>query len=230
MSTPLLHLRTLFLLDGAGRIVSTREPVASRAPLFSLVRGAASRAWAVGASVPNHIAAELDRLAAEEPLDADFRRAPLHAAAYRSLVGNCLGSETGRTEFHGPAFSFPHLLARPRGVVLVDDERLLESNFQGWVRGEIAEGRAPLFAVAEDGHPVSICFCARRSDVAAEAGVETAASHRGRGFATRVVAAWAASIRAGGRVPLYSTSWSNDTSLAVARKLGLVAYASNWSL
>ncbi|MXZ22396.1 MAG: GNAT family N-acetyltransferase, partial [Caldilineaceae bacterium SB0665_bin_25] len=33
-----------------------------------------------------------------------------------------------------------------------------------------------------------------------------------------------------GRVPLYSTSWENGASLAVARKLGLVAYASGWSL
>jgi hypothetical protein len=85
-------------------------------------------------------------------------------------------------------------------------------------------------AVVEDGYPVSICFSARKSGVAAEAGLETAEAFRGRGFGPRVAAAWALSIRAAGRVPLYSTSWANDASLAVARKLGLLAYASHWSL
>jgi hypothetical protein len=37
-------------------------------------------------------------------------------------------------------------------------------------------------------------------------------------------------MRASGRIPLYSTSWTNTASLAVARKLGLVAYANTWSI
>jgi predicted GNAT family acetyltransferase len=63
-----------------------------------------------------------------------------------------------------------------------------------------------------------------------EAELETAAAYHGRGHAVRVAAAWAMAIRASGRTPLYSTSWTNTASLAVARKLGLVAYASDWSL
>jgi hypothetical protein len=54
-----------------------------------------------------------------------------------------------------------------------------------------------------------------------EAGVETAAASR-RGHAPAVVAAWAAAVRALGAEPLYSTSWQNSASRAVARKLGLV--------
>ncbi len=60
--------------------------------------------------------------------------------------------------------------------------------------------------------------------------METAADYRGRGYAATVTAAWALAIRASGRIPLYSTSWDNTASLAVARKLGLIAYASDWSL
>lgn len=119
---------------------------------------------------------------------------------------------------------------RPTDIVVVEDERLLERNFSGWVPGEIAAGCAPVLAIIEDGYPVSVCFCARRSDSAAEAGVDTAQAFRGRGFAPRVTAAWALAIRATGRVPLYSTAWTNGASLAVARKLGLTAYASTWSL
>ena len=36
--------------------------------------------------------------------------------------------------------------------------------------------------MVEDGDAVSVCFCARRSSAAAEAGLETAAAFRGRGL------------------------------------------------
>jgi predicted GNAT family acetyltransferase len=85
-------------------------------------------------------------------------------------------------------------------------------------------------AIVKDGHPVSVCFCARKSDVAAEAGVETATAYRGRGFAGCVTNAWASLVRSSGLVPLYSTAWTNHASLAVARNLGLITYASCWSL
>ena len=114
-------------------------------------------------------------------------------------------------------------------AVLVKNLGILERNFRGWTANEIA-GRSPVLAVVDDGHAVSICCCARRSDLAAEAGLETAAAFRGRGYGPRVTAAWALEIRSSGRVPLYSTSWANEASLAVARKLGLLMCASDWSL
>jgi hypothetical protein len=158
----------------------------------------------------------------------------MHAHRYMSLLGGRIrtGQEAGAKicQSAGPAFIFPDVVAQPADVVVVEDERLLEHNFSGWVAGEIAAGRSPVMAVVENGYPVSVCFCARRSDIAAEAGLETAEAFRGRGFGPRVVAAWALAIRASGRIPLYSTSWTNDASLAVARKLGLIAYASHWSL
>lgn len=82
----------------------------------------------------------------------------------------------------------------------------------------------------EDQQPVSICFCARRSKVAAEAGLDTAAAFRGRGFGPRATIAWAHATRALGLEPLYSTAWDNAASLAVARKLRLQPYACTWSL
>ena len=102
----------------------------------------------------------------------------------------------------GPAFEFPDAVAQPAGIVVVEDEQLLQRNFRGWVAGEIAAGRAPVMAVFKDEYPVSICFCARSSDRAAEAGVETAEAFRGCGLAPRVTAAWSLAIRASGRIPL----------------------------
>lgn len=234
MSTPDLYLRTGFLLDDEGRSVSTREPGATRGPLFSLVRGATSCAWAVRAGLPDVLVGELDCLAREEPPSVDFRNAPVHADRYLSLFGGHVGSEPEIVvtirQSAGPAFTFPQMLLRPADVVVVEDERLLERSFRGWVPGEIAAGRSPVVSIVQDGFPVSVCFSARRSDAAAEAGVETAPAFRGRGFGARVTTAWALAVRATGRVPLYSTAWTNAASLSVARSLGLTAYASIWSL
>ena len=224
MSTPNLHLKTCFIFNDAGRIVSTREPQPSRGPLFMLVRSSDSCVWAVREDVSNDVATELERLAQEEPPIVDLRDAPVHAERYLAV----LQKPTIRVS-DGPAFTFPESIAQHGDVVVIDDERLLEQNFRGWVPGEIDAGCAPVLAIVEDGHPVSICFCARRSEVAAEAGVETAQRYRGKGYASRVTAAWAITIRNSGRIPLYSTSWTNHASLIVARKLNLVPYASSWS-
>ena len=186
-----------------------------------LIRGMESCTWAVREDVPRDLADELNVLAREEPPVADLRHNPVHAERYKSLVNGGVDS--------GPAFTFPEVIVQPSDTVFIEDVQLLDHHFSGWKAGEIP-GSMPIVAVVEEGYPVSVCFCARRSDGAAEAGLDTAVEFRGRGLGPRVAAAWALAIRASGRIPLYSTSWSNDASLAVARKLGLVAYASNWSI
>jgi len=180
--------------------------------------------WAIREDVSNDVATELERLAQEEPAVVELRDSPVHAERYLALL-----QKPATRVSEGPAFEFPDSLVKPSDVVVIEDERVLEHNFRGWVPGEIAAGCAPMLAIVADGHPVSICFCARRSEVAAEAGVETAQSYRGKGYAARVTTAWAIAVRNSGRTPLYSTSWTNHASLTVARKLNLVPYASSWS-
>ncbi len=221
MSTPDLHLRTLFLLDRDGRIRGTREPDPDPGPFFALIRGRTSCAWAVRADLQQDITEKLTGLAREEPPVAQFRDAPVHAERYMALAGGEV--------YSGPAFAFPETVEQPDATVIVDDVRLLARHFSGWTDAEIP-GRSPVVAVVEDGDVVSVCFCARRSDAAAEAGLETAEAFRGRGLGPQVAAGWALAVRASGRVPLYSASWANGASLAVARKLGLVVYACGWSL
>ena len=107
---------------------------------------------------------------------------------------------------------------------------MLQRHFQGWTLDEDAR------SYANRGNPRGrpscqhLCGCARRTDEAAEASLETAEPFRAQGLAERVTAAWAIAVRASGRMPLYSTSWENSASLAVARKLGLTTYAASWSL
>ena len=146
----------------------------------------------------------------------------MHAERYMALVeGKCDS---------GPAFAFPDDLAPPHGTVLIDDVEALGHHFTGWCTANEVPHRTPIVAVVEEGRAVSVCFSSRRSHEAAECGVETAAEYRGRGLAPRVTAAWAQAVRASSLIPLYSTSWSNAPSLAVARKLGLAPYAGRWSI
>ena len=221
MSTPQLHLQTLFLLDGDGRIIGTCEPEPDPGDLFCLIRGNVDCVWAVGSDVPQDVSDELNCLAREEPPVSDFRDAPVHAERYMSLV-------EGRVD-SGPAFVFPEEIARPHGTVFIQYLQSLGHHFSEWTASEIPH-RTPVVAFLEEGCAVSVCFCSRRTQEAAECGIETAVEFRGRGFGPRVTAGWALAIRASGRVPLYSTSWSNNASLAVTRKLALVTYASKWSI
>ena len=148
---------------------------------------------------------------------------------YMSLLGRHLTSgheaEARPRIFAGPAFSFPDSIVEPApaqsvSIELIEDEVRLEPNFRGWEPGELAAGRAPMLACVENGLPVSICFCAWHSDAAAEAGLETVEAFRGRGYGPLVTAAWAQAVRASGRIPLYSTAWTNEASWSVACKLG----------
>lgn len=218
--TPELYLQTSFRFNADGRIASTREPRATRGPVFYLVRGTEGCAWAVRCDVPHPIARELGQIAADEPPTTDFRAPPAHAHRYRSLIDGEIDA--------GPAFHFPDAL-EPNEAVFVDDVRRLTRHFRDWREDEV-EGRKPIAAIEKDASAISVCCCARRSDHAAEAGLETAPAFRGYGFGGRVTAAWGLAVRASGRIPLYSTSWHNTASLAVARKLGLMMYASTWSV
>ena len=229
-----LRLNTLYILNSEGRILSTREPGAKRGPLFALVRNERGCDWAFRVDVPPDLVSEIEQLARKEPPAFKLRSPPMFADRYLSLLGGvhdpgCEGA-AGVRLYTGPAFTFPDTITKSADVVLIEEEGLLAKHFQGWAPGEIAAGRSPALAIIEDEYPVSICFCARRSASAAEAGLDTAEAYRGRGLGPRVTAAWALAIRASGRIPLYSTSWTNTASLAVARKLGLTAYACDWNL
>jgi len=219
--SPNLELETLFVLDKQRRIVSTREPGPVAGPRFMLIRGTSECAWALRTDVSDSLAAKLHQLVTEEPPTRHFRQEPRHATEYGSLLGGQVES--------GPAFTFPEAVTPSPDTRTVEDLLPLTHLFRGWTADELPE-RSPIFAITEGGIPVSICFCARRSDLAAEAGLETAEQFRCRGYGARVAATWAAAIRSSGRLPIYSTSWNNQASLAVARKLHLSLTASHWSL
>ena len=98
-----------------------------------------------------------------------------------------------------------------------------------WLIDEI-DAWAPAFVVMDQGRVISLCHSSRTSDLAAEAGVETLEGYRGRGYAAAVTLAWAETVRAEGRIPLYSTSWENHASRALADRLGLALFGADLHL
>lgn len=221
-----LAIDTRFTYAADGRIGYENEPGGWRAPRFVIARTAVANLWRVRDDLSPRIAQQLDALAAAEPVRPDIRVAPERLEAFQRVLSS--DDVDG-----GPNYRFPDDVAMPEGTTSIIYQnrglmRQMVSDFDTF-SAEFA-GRQPRRAILLDGVAVSVCWSARLGERAAEAGVETLAQFRGRGYAAAVVAAWAHDVRAGGRVPLYGTSWDNAASRALARKLRLIAFGSVWDL
>ena len=187
-----------------------------------LIRDAQRAVWALHQDLSPSVADTVGAWAADEGPLVHLDDPPVHAAQYRETLGGPVEA--------GPAFRFPGNLPQPAAVVCIDDSALLATHFGGGWEDILGEDRQPVMGIVRDKAASSVCFSARWGGAAAEAGVETAEADRGRELAPRVVAASAAAVREAGRVPLYSTSWTNPALRRVAAKLGLIPYAADWSI
>ncbi|MFN8622116.1 MAG: GNAT family N-acetyltransferase [Chloroflexota bacterium] len=199
------HARLLFDLDAAGRIVAVNEPEADPPPRAWVARGDGGERLILGrADVGTDL---LDQLAD-----------PAAAVA--------LGAEGG------PAFRFPERVVAPavEGLIVVDRSTasLLAAHYPFTQR--YLEVRSPVVGVVRDGAIVALCMSCRTGPDAGEVGLHTQEAWRGRGFGRALVARWWAEMRRLGREPFYSTTWSNEASLAVARALGLLPFAEELSV
>lgn len=181
--------------------------------------------------MPDTIAERIDALIHGNSVGEDLEAEPPYADAVREALGEhaSIGDEGS-----GPCFVIESLGPEPAGAVVRIEgaERKLLAGFSGWelqLATEVEE-RQPCFGVVEGDRAVSICFSSRRPRAAVEAGVDTLEGYRRRGYATRVVYAWAAELLRQGRVPLYSTSWDNTASRGVARRLGGRLYGAEWAI
>ena len=222
------HAEVLFRFDRDGRMLTANEPGEEPAPRVFVARGRASAlAWFrvdVTAEVASECRAAVVRLPA-------WNGEPAPESLWEPLRSALSRNDPMREEV-GVCFRFGEPVRQPPGPepVEIDDTlaHLLERFFP-YTRSVLA-WRRPVLAIVEDGAVVSACYSPRHSSRACEAGVDTEEPYRGRGYAARVVAAWRDAVEREGRVPLYSTTWDNAASRAVARKLGLVAYAETLSL
>jgi hypothetical protein len=215
---------TLFTYDARGRMVLRNSPANRPAQRLFLGRTINGHVVRFGELVPDAVAQQLATIVERQPPVDDLRvPASLMAALRETLERHAPVSEEGG----GPAYRFPDAIVRPADVVEVTDANrdLVRDTFP-WLFQDIA-GWAPCFAVVRDGAAVSVCYSSRIGREAMEAGVDTLPDARGRGYAAAVTAAWGASVRASGRIPLYSTWWENLASQGVARRLGLIMYGAD---
>jgi hypothetical protein len=213
-----MHVDALFTHDVRGRMVRVNEPGGRPAPRLFLGRTAHGSVWRFRHDVDDGLARALEALCqAEAP--GDERLEPPHGAdPYRELLARAAPAEVA---WAGPAFVVPPGVAAASGTVRVTEGNagLLRPHLEDWL-GDVATGQ-PLFAALHDGRAVAVCCSVRLTPAAHEAGVETAPGFRRRGYAASAVRAWAAAVREQGIVPLYSTSWENAASRALAARLGL---------
>jgi hypothetical protein len=232
------HVEALYTHDAAGRILRVREHNGAPAPRFFLGRAAGGVVCRCRHDVADALRRALAASAAADPVDLAAEVASDGRAVDRARYVDLLARAAPVTKvWGGPAFRFPTELPDPsaRGaagaaVVLVTDEHVdvLRPVLPAWVPD--VHLSPPLMALVLDGQAVAVCGSVRITARVHEAGVDTAAPFRGRGYAPRVVAAWARAVRALGAEPLYSTDWQNAASRAVARKLGLVPYGTDLSI
>ena len=218
-----LHERSLFTRDAAGRLLLVNEPNATRrAPRFYLGRSPGGSVWRFRDDLSHALVHELDTLCRDEANDGIGGREPRHRDAFLRAL-----SATDAQAWSGPAYSFPSVVSPPASVVRIDrsNAELLHGGFEAWL-GDL--DWQPFVAVVIERRAVAICASVRITARAHAAGVETLPTFRGRGYARSAVLGWAAHVQARGALPIYSTSWSNTASQAVARSLGLVQFAADF--
>lgn len=224
-----IHIDTLFQCDPDGRLRCVNEPGNPPAPRFYMGRTAAGNSWRFRYDLPAELVAQLETLCRSEPVTADFRSLPQSYTAIKALLAAAAPAES---EYRGPAYWIPDAVAALPNAVVLDDATLhwAQPNFPWLITADPYYAMGPVAAVIVDGRAVSLCFCSRTPGLATEAGLETVAGYRGKGYAGAAVARWAAAVCRRGCQPLYSTSWDNHASQRVAEKLGLIFYGEDWSL
>jgi hypothetical protein len=232
-----IEIDTLWSTDGRGRLVEERGLNGFPAPHLVVACSSGASVTAVGSEVPDDLALELSGLLAgsETPrpgsppvtLEVVRRRleavmGPVEVASGPSYVAESLPTATSAGTIV------------PSDTVIRQEPRLRAPQGANWEPGEwrlLLEGAlGPWAAVTEGNSTIALCFSARLTDMAAEAGVWTHPDHRGRGHAAAVTAAWGRQVLATGRLVFYSTSASNRSSQRVAARLGLRPIGWIWQL
>ena len=233
-----IHIHTLYGVDGQGRLRYVNEIGEPPAPLFYMGRTLHGNTWHFRHDLPADLVDELNLLCHAEPVATDLTAPPQNYAAIWAVLREH-PTVQGQAEYRGLAYWMPNGIEAAGDIDVVP---ITAVNVEcclvtfPWLlpllRDALAsdQNMGPIAAVVVQARAVALCFCSRRPGQATEAGVETLAAYRGRGYATAAVAAWAAMVRQSGCMPLYSAAWDNFASQAIARKLQMVTYGADWSI
>lgn len=222
-----LHVEALFTHDHHLRLHSVNEPWPGEAPAPRFFLGRTTDGKAICRfrhDVPQKLVQRMEELASDEPIITEFLTRPKHAEAYMNLLqAECFTM--------GPCYFIPQVAPPSKQVI-----RLTRDNITEWLPDEFnwliseMDYAQPCVALVRNNQAVSICRSVRITSQAHEAGLETLEPYRGKGYATEIVAGWAAAVRQAGRLPLYSTLIENTASQNVARKLDLSFYGISFTI
>jgi len=225
-----IHVRALFTHDTGSRLLFVNEPdnAVTPAPRLFLGRTRAGSVWRFHADLPDKLCEELNVLCAgEPPVNAEFNEPPRHLETFVRLLEQ---HAPVQNVSNGLAYQFIkyELPSNRLMAVTEDNPEILQGGFEKLI--EELPVWQPFVVLVKENRAVSVCRSIRLTSEAHEAGVETLPEFRGNGYAEQVVCEWARLVRKTGAIPLYSTSWENHASQAVARKLGLKCYGVNFSV
>ena len=216
-----MRMPALFVHDSAGRIVSVNEPDGALAPRFYLGLSAEGRVSRFRHDVGADVVESLEALCRREIDSGGPPRLPKGLDEYRAVLSSVSEIEK---QWVGPVYRFPSTLHPPTDVVQITETNahLLEAGFGGWL--EDVSQCQPFMAWIVEGRAVSVCCSVRITPEIHEAGVETLPEFRGHGYAAAATSTWAAAVRRVNAMPIYSTSWKNTSSQAVAKRLDLILF------
>ncbi len=220
----LAHATALFTHDSRENLVCVNDPAGDVAPRFFLGMTADGPLVMFGTDVDQATRDELAQIAARVALVPDVLTRALDPSPFEVILART--KPIART-WLGPAYLCPDDARRVLSAVPIDDDNcgLLRPLLDDW-RLDVPVCQ-PMTALILEERAVAVCCSVRRTETAHEAGVETAAPFRGRGHAAAAVSAWIRAVREANRLPLYSTSWQNVASQALARKLGLLLFGND---
>ncbi len=228
-----IQINTLFRTNAAGRLLYVNEPGADEtcppAPRFFMGRTLEGNLWRFRADLEPEIVSELEQLCRNEPVTSDLTMPLCQSSAIREVLARTAPIQK---EEQGPAYwvAIDQPVTAHAVLITPANLELLRVNFPDWLKPPPYYELGPAAVTVVDGLAVAICCCVRVPGRATEAGVETAAAYRGKGYAPAAVAFWAAAVRQVGIIPFYDTSWENLASQRVAQKLGMVQYGEDWSI
>ncbi|MEZ5553372.1 MAG: GNAT family N-acetyltransferase [Pseudomonadales bacterium] len=221
------HVAAMYEHNARDRMLCINDWLKRPAPLFWMGRTANSWSWRLRSDLP------IDQSAALEAALRSWRwtdsasaveTANQRAEMVRLLADLGVAGET----VSGPTFvcrkNFTHPLSgryQTRAVTAAQ-QGLLRDGLEAWVP-DVAH-QQPFVVSLDDDQAVSVCASVRITQTAHAAGVETLPAFRRRGHGVNAVAAWAARVQAAGALALYSTTWDNAASRAVATRLQMVEF------
>jgi len=221
-----IHIQVSFTHDAHSRLLSVKEPGGGApAPRLFLGRTREGNLWRFRADLPEILIEELEALCVDEPVGKELRSKPRHFEAYVRLLET---HAPVQKLWMGPAYQFTEYFEPSRHLLAITETNaeMLRGGFEELV-AELPDWQ-PFLAIVEESRVISVCRSVRITPDAHEAGVETLHDFRGKGYAKDVVAGWARLVQSMGAIPLFSTSWENTASQAVAKKLHLVPYGADF--